>query len=64
MKIISCDNCATILDHDKLPFPKDIWLFDGESESIDPTKAYYNQNTQEWAAFCLCPVCKEKVFEK
>ena len=64
MKLISCDHCAVVLDHDKLPFPKDIWQYDGESESIDPTKADYNQHTKDWEAFCLCPVCKEKVFQQ
>ena len=64
MKLISCDSCATILDQDKLNFPKDIWLFDGTSETIDESKAYYNQFTQEWTAFVLCPVCKDKIFEQ
>ena len=64
MKLISCDNCATLLDQDKLSFPKDIWLFDGESESIDLTKAEYNYYSGDWVAFTTCPVCKEKVFQE
>ena len=62
MKLISCDHCAVVLDHDKLSFPTDIWESDGYS--IDLTKADYNQHTKDWEAFCLCPVCKEKVFQQ
>lgn len=63
MKLLSCDNCAVVLDQDKLNFPKDIWDYDGETESIDSSKAEYNQSTCTWEAFTTCPVCNEKIFE-
>jgi hypothetical protein len=60
MKLISCNNCATILDQDKLKFAEDI--YDAEN-SIDPLLGDYCQETKAWAAFINCPVCKEKIFE-
>ena len=63
MKLLSCDNCAVILDQGKLNFPSNIWKYDGVSETIDESKADYNQYTKEWSAFVLCPVCNEKIFE-
>lgn len=59
MKLISCNGCGVILDHDKLGFAKDIWE---DSGCIDERKADFCQHTKEWTAFVLCPVCEEKVF--
>ena len=64
MKLISCDSCGVVLDQDKLPFAKDIYKYDGESEVIDERRADYNQLTQTWAAFVPCPVCNETIFEQ
>jgi hypothetical protein len=35
MKLISCDNCAVILDGDKLNFPFGIY---GDNEMVDPDR--------------------------
>lgn len=56
MKLRSCDNCAVLLDEDKLLFPKDVWLNDG---SVDATKAAWNGSS--YTAFCKCPVCSAPI---
>jgi len=57
MKLISCNNCAVVLDGDKIYFTV------GETEEgIDYTKAAYCQDTGKYEAYINCPVCNEKVF--
>ncbi len=62
MKLISCYKCAVVLDQDMLYFDKDIYKVD--EETIDESKADYNQATGDWAAFVHCPVCNEKIFQR
>jgi hypothetical protein len=57
MNLISCDNCGTVLNKDKLIFPKNIWVDDGAS--IDETKAMLYGD--DWVAFIDCPVCQEPI---
>jgi hypothetical protein len=60
MKLISCDECAVILDGDKLNFPIGIYR---DNDTIDPYKGDYNQRTGRYSAYVECPVCKSKIFE-
>lgn len=59
MNLISCNNCAVVLNKDKLHFPLDMC---GEDGTIDERKAQYDQEHGEWDVFIPCPVCKEPVF--
>jgi hypothetical protein len=60
MRLTSCDECAVILDGDKLNFPFGIY---GDNDRVDPNKGAYNQRTGEYSAYVECPVCKSKIFE-
>lgn len=55
MNLTSCDNCGTVLDKDKLPWPTNI-----EDDDGNP-----NENTawngQLWVVFTPCPVCKTHI---
>lgn len=61
MKLISCNNCAVILDQDKLRFAEDYYTEDG---SIDSDKAEYDQTRGGYYLYVLCPVCKEYIFKE
>lgn len=61
MRLISCDNCAVMLDEDKLAWPSTIWQEDG---CIDGSKAAYNQQIGEYSAFVNCPVCDSQIFKE
>jgi len=58
MKLISCNNCAVVLDGDKLHFQ----IRDDDFGSIDYKTAAYCQDTGRYEAYINCPVCNEKVF--
>lgn len=60
MNLISCDNCAVVLDANKLVFPKDM---ENEDGSIDERKALYNQYSKEFEIYTACPVCEQPVFK-
>lgn len=59
MKLISCDNCAVLLDADKLNFPDSGYDEDG---CIDKNCADYDQETKEFRVYVSCPVCGSKIF--
>ena len=59
MRLISCNNCAVFLDHDKLNFPTEIWDIHG----LDESKGAYNHFTEQCEAYVPCPVCGEKIFK-
>ena len=59
MKLISCENCAVILDADKLNFPYSGHDGDGY---IDKNCADYDQETKEFRVYVSCPVCGSKIF--
>lgn len=61
MKLISCDNCAVLLDQDKLPFATDIHEEDG---SIDGAKARWHSDKREYCAFVPCPVCQGDILKE
>ena len=61
MKLISCNGCAVLLDHDKLKFAEDI---DDEDGAVDPTKGDYDQDRKDYFAFVPCPVCGGQVFSE
>jgi len=57
MKLISCNNCAVVLDADKLYF----YIRETE-DGIDDSTGAYCQETGKYEAYISCPVCNEKVF--
>ena len=59
MDLISCDNCAVVLDADKLDFP---YYVRDEDGCIDDTKAKYRPGHKGFFAFLSCPVCKSDIF--
>lgn len=61
MNLISCDNCGTVLDKDKLKFAEDMYDYSG---GIDKTKADYNQDYGDFMLFVNCPCCKAQVWDK
>lgn len=61
MNLISCDICGVVLDHDKLPYPRDAWNEDGTE--IDVSKSEYNELTGEYQIFTHCPVCDSKIWK-
>lgn len=61
MKLISCNNCAVILDADKFYFPANIWH---EHADVDETKGMYSQTQKTYVAYVKCPVCKEPIEEE
>jgi hypothetical protein len=50
MKLISCDHCSVVLDHDKMGFARDLY---GEDDTIDESKAKYDQYTKEYRVYAL-----------
>lgn len=56
MKLISCDDCGTVFDQDKVPFPSNIH---DEEGYIDERKGRYNQKTKSFEAFIECPVMQK-----
>lgn len=59
MKLMSCDNCAVVLDGDKLRFPADIHNAHGD---VDLAKAEWSGDA--WVPFCNCPVCAEPILKE
>jgi len=59
MKLISCDNCAVVLDHDKINWPY-IWNEDGYT--VDTNKCTWNG--EEYVPIVNCPVCEEDIVYK
>jgi hypothetical protein len=53
MILISCDNCATVLDAEKLPFAADSQL----DELGDPRLDLFTIEDNDWVAFTPCPAC-------
>ncbi len=60
MNLISCTNCAVILDKDKIKFPKEYMLYN--YEDIDTSKAEYDDDTGRYRLYVPCPVCKTPIF--
>ncbi len=59
MNLTSCDNCAVVLDKDKLDFPTDINDGDGV---VDDEKAVWSGD--DYVPYVPCPVCKEPVKQR
>jgi hypothetical protein len=53
MTLISCDNCATVLDAEKLPFAADSQL----DEMRGPRLDLFTIEDDDWVAFTPCPAC-------
>ena len=58
MKLISCDNCAVVLDADKLPFTPDSRKFKDDG-CIDEDNFIYEGD--DFVAFVNCPVCSKTI---
>jgi len=58
MNLTSCNNCAVVLDKDKLAFPRHLYLDSGE---IHPEAQW---DGEEFIKTAPCPVCHEPVREK
>lgn len=58
MKLISCDECAVILDADKLNFPHNIYKEDG---SVDRDKAEWDGD--DYVPKANCPVCRHSILK-
>jgi hypothetical protein len=56
MNLISCDNCGTVLDKDKLPFKK---LNIGDC--FDDKNSMWDG--RDWVATVPCPCCEERIPE-
>lgn len=56
MDLYSCSHCATVLDLDKLVFPK---LIETEDGSIREDLAIWLDSA--WRPFARCPVCKGRI---
>ena len=61
MKLISCNNCAVVLDQDKMQFASDLYTDDG---GIDLAKADYDQERKDYFVFLPCPVCGTQIFKE
>ena len=57
MNLLSCNNCGTVLDKNKLPFPLDI----ENEEGVDDNKAGWDG--EDFVAKVRCPVCKNYMLE-
>ena len=57
MNLISCDNCAVVLDRKNLYFPHDIYKDDG---SIDMGKAEWDG--EDYVPYLNCPICEGIIF--
>ena len=60
MILISCDNCATVLDAEKLPFASDCRCIDDHGEVREDLFAFEDH---KWVAFCACPACGERLLK-
>lgn len=57
MRLISCDNCAVILDEDKIEWPE---MYDDEGEFINGT-GEWDGDVDTYQPVIPCPVCKETI---
>lgn len=63
MNIISCSNCAVVLDKDCLCFPYDIWKDDGHGgNEVDLERVVQIAGVN--IPFTTCPVCGEKILQE
>lgn len=61
MNLISCDNCAIVLDKDKLEFPTELVADDG---SVNEAAAEWNNRTREFNPYICCPVCNTHIYDE
>jgi hypothetical protein len=54
MILISCDNCATVLDAEKLPFAADCRAIDDFGKVREDLFVFEDL---DWVAFVPCPSC-------
>jgi hypothetical protein len=59
MNLISCSNCAVVMDADNLAFPENV---NNEDGSIDAKKATWDGD--DYVPFVNCPVCNNEVTQK
>ena len=58
MNLISCENCAVILDKEHLHFPHDLY---GDDGSIDTEKAAWDG--EDYVPKVECPVCEYDILD-
>lgn len=61
MNLISCENCAVVLDANKVGFPSESrkYLDDG---SVDENN--FTWDGDDYVPFVKCPVCNEKIIKE
>ena len=57
MKLISCDNCAVILDGDNIRWPS---AYDNDGNPC-PLHSEWCSSIGEFIAFVECPVCRDRL---
>lgn len=63
MNLISCDNCATVLDKSKLNFYDENHFYNEMNEIIED-RAVWSSEHSTYIAIVSCPVCKENILER
>lgn len=59
MNLVSCDNCAVILDGNKIDWPQDLWLDCGAVNEECATL-----RGDDWVPYVTCPVCEAEITEE
>ena len=63
MNLVSCDNCATVLDRSKLSFFDESDFYDENYEIIEDRVAWSSEHNT-YIAISSCPVCREDILER
>lgn len=63
MHLISCNNCAAVLDRSKLKFADDIYTEEASTGAVVVNEELAKWDGDDYSAFVPCPVCQEPVFE-
>lgn len=61
MKLISCKDCAVVLDGDVLIFPDN--YYDEIRDCHDENVSGYSEMQENWVAKVQCPVCQADILE-
>jgi hypothetical protein len=61
--LISCDNCAVVLDKDKLGFPSRADIWNEDLGRFDESISSWSTSEKEYVPMCLCPVCGSEILD-
>lgn len=61
MKLISCDNCAAVLDANKMCFSSESRKYKDDG-TVDTDK--FTLEGDNYIAFVRCPVCNETIIDE